>query len=120
MGQGQDSEQNASRGLVGTSAICFLPFGKVVGVRGGPVPQGVGDLASPNCICFPTRMSVRPVLSKAKVAQGALRIEIRDGSRKGSALGGTNGRLAALNVTVIISVPQGRVRDEDRQALLRV
>ncbi|WP_435271172.1 hypothetical protein [Streptomyces sp. 1222.5] len=70
-------------------------------------------------------MSVRPVLSKAKVerletAQGALRIEIRDGSRKGSALGGTNGRLAALNVTVIISVPQGRVRDEDRQALLRV
>ncbi|MGW5768806.1 hypothetical protein ACWEVY_06630 [Streptomyces longwoodensis] len=74
------------------------------------------------------------MLSKAEVerlgsAQGASRIEIRIGSHKVSALRGRNGRLASflrqaqeaygdINVTMIISVPRGRARDEDRQALL--
>ncbi|WP_079178336.1 hypothetical protein [Streptomyces mangrovisoli] len=137
-GQWQELEQNASRGFVDTSAICFLPFGNVIGLMQGSVSAPSHKALETwlnELHLFPdTRLVVRPVLSKAEVerlgtAQGASRIEIRIGSHKASALRGRNGRLASflrqaqeaygdINVTMIISVPRGRGRDADRQALL--
>lgn len=137
-GQWQELEQNAIRGFVDTSAICFLPFGNVVGLMQGsvsaPSHKGLETWLNELHLFPDTRLVVRPVLSKAEVerlgtAQGASRIEIRIGSHKVSALRGRNGRLASflrqaqeaygdINVTMIISVPRGRARDEDRQALL--
>ncbi len=137
-GEWQELEQNASRGFVDTSAICFLPFGNVVGIMPGsvsaPSHKRLEDWLNELHLFPDTRLAIRPVLSKAEVerlgtAHGASRIEIKIGNHKASALRGRSGRLASflrqaheaygdINVTMIISVPRGKARDEDRQALL--
>ncbi|WP_328674885.1 hypothetical protein [Streptomyces sp. NBC_00343] len=137
-GQWQELEQNASRGFVDTSAICFLPFGNVVGLMQGsvsaPTHKGLETWLNELHLFPDTRLAIRPVLSKAEIerlgtAHGATRIEIKIGNHKVAALRGRNGRLAHflrqaheaygdINVTMIISVPRGKARSEDRQALL--
>jgi hypothetical protein len=105
-GQWQELEQNAIRGFVDTSAVCFLPFGNVVGLMQGSVSAPSHKALETwlnELRLFPdTRLAVRPVLSKAEVerlgtAQGASRIEIRIGSHKASALRGRNGRPRLLS-----------------------
>ena len=137
-GEWRELEQNASRGFVDTSAICFLPFGNVVGIMQGsvsaPSHKGLENWLNELHLFPDTRLAIRPVLSKAEIerlgtAQGATRIEIKIGSHKASALRDRNGRLASflrqaqeaygdINVTMIISVPRGKGRYKDRQALL--
>ncbi|MEU0454233.1 hypothetical protein ABZ322_14685 [Streptomyces sp. NPDC006129] len=137
-GEWRELEQNASRGFVDTSAICFLPFANVVGLMPGsvsaPTHKGLETWLNELHLFPDTRLAIRPVLSKAEVerlgtAQGASRIEIKIGNHKTSALRERTGRLAKflrlaheaygdINVTMIISVPRGKGRDEDRQALL--
>ncbi|MEV4905679.1 hypothetical protein AB0N46_13620 [Streptomyces albidoflavus] len=136
-GEWRELEQNASRGFVDTSAVCFLPFGNVVGLMQGSVsaPGSRGLETWLNELhLFSDPLTVRPVLSRAEAerlgtAQGASRVEIKIGGHRASALRGRTGRLARflhlaynaygdINVTMVISVPRGKSRDEDRQALL--
>jgi hypothetical protein len=69
-------------------------------------------------------------IKRLKTAEGANRIEIRIGRSKTNALASKNGRLASflhaagevygdIDVTMIISVPRGKTRAEDRRELLR-
>lgn len=137
-GEWRELEQNASRGFVDTSAVCFLPFGNVVGLMQGsasaPSHKALETWVNELRLFPDPRFVVRPVLSKAEVerlatAQGASRIEIKIGNHKIAALGERTGRLAKflriaheaygdINVTMIISVPRGRALEEHRQALL--
>jgi hypothetical protein len=137
-GRWQELEQNASRGFVDTSAICFLPFGNVVGIMQGstsaPSHKSLETWLNELRFFPGDRFAVRPVLSKAEVerlatAQGAQRIEIKIGGHRIEALGERTGRLARflrvaheaygdIDVTMIISVPRGRALEEHRQALL--
>ena len=136
-GEWRELEQNASRGFVDTSAVCFLSFGNVVGIMQGsvsaPTHKGLETWLN-ELHLFPEPLVARPVLSKAEVerlgtAYGASRIEIKIGGHRTSALRSRTGRLARflrlaydaygdINVTMIISVPRGKTRDGDRQALL--
>lgn len=137
-GQWQELEQNASRGFVDTSAVCFLPFGNIVGLMPGsvsaPSHKGLETWLNELRLFPEARFTIRPVLSRAEVerlstAHGASRIEIKIGGHRISALGERNGRLARflrtahesygdIDVTMIISVPRGQARDAHRQALL--
>jgi hypothetical protein len=137
-GRWQELEQNASRGFVDTSAVCFLPFGNIVGLMAGsvsaPSHRGLETWLNELRLFPDARFAIRPVLSKAEVerlstAHGASRIEIKIGGHKIEALGERNGRLARflrtahesygdIDVTMIISVPRGQARHEHRQALL--
>lgn len=137
-GEWRELEQNASRGFVDTSAISFLPFGNVVGIMAGsvsaPTHRGLETWLNELHLFPDVQLTARPVLSKAEVerlgtAHGASRIEIKIGNHKVAALRGRTGRLAHflrlaheaygdINVTMIISVPRGKARADDRQALL--
>ncbi|WP_244943050.1 hypothetical protein [Streptomyces inhibens] len=137
-GEWRELEQNASRGFVDTSAICFLPFGNVVGIMQGsvsaPTHKSLETWLNELRLFPDVDLVVRPVLSKAEVerlaaAHGASRIEIKIGNHKVSALRDRVGRLAKflrvaheaygdISVTMIISVPRGKALAEHRQALL--
>ncbi|MGW5736364.1 MULTISPECIES: hypothetical protein [Streptomyces] len=137
-GEWHELEQNASRGFVDTSAIGLLSFGNVVGIMQGsvsaPTHKGLETWLNELHLFPGARLALRPVLSKAEVerlgsAEGASSIEIRIGNHKAAALRGRTGRLANflrlahdaygdINVTMIISVPRGKARAQDRQALL--
>jgi hypothetical protein len=137
-GDWHELELRAGEGYLDTSVMCFLPFGNVVAIM-------QGSLAAPShrslqtwlngLHFFPsTRLVVRPLVSRAQVeklrrAEGASRVEIRIGRSKIEALRDHHGRLARMlrtageeygdiDVTMIISIPRGRTRDEDRQRLL--
>jgi hypothetical protein len=137
-GEWRELENRAREGYVDSTVICFLPFGNVIGLM-------QGSTAAPSHRAlerwlnglkfFPnTTLVARPVVSRAEVqrlqtASGANRIEIRIGSSKVAALRDKTGRLAStlrrasedygdINVTMIISIPRGRARREDRERLL--
>lgn len=137
-GEWRELEMKAAEGYLETSVVCFLPFGNLVGVMKGATSapshkaletwlRGVkpfGDLP----------LVVRPLLSTSEIerlrtAEGASRVEIRIGRSKVGVLSNKTGRLATLlhrageaygdiDVTMIISIPRGNTRVEDRQALL--
>lgn len=137
-GEWRELEMKAAEGYLETSVICFLPFGNVVGMMKGAVSapshktlevwlrglKPFGDVP----------FVVRPLVSafeieRLQIAEGASRVEIRIGHSKIGALAKKKGRLASLlrragkaygdiDVTLIISIPRGNTRAEDRQALL--
>lgn len=137
-GEWHELEMKAAEGYLETSVVCFLPFGNVVGVMKGATSapshkaletwlrsaKPFGDLS----------LVVRPLVSASEIerlhaAEGASRVEIRIGRSKVGALANKRGRLASLlhrageaygdiDVTLIISIPRGNTRAEDRQELL--
>jgi hypothetical protein len=118
--------------------MSFLPFGNIVGIMQGstaaPTHRSLESWINGLHLFPETDIVVRPLVSRAEVdrlrtAQGASKIEIRIGSSKIAALRERRGRLASflrvasqqygdINVTLIISVPPGHARAEDRRALL--
>lgn len=137
-GEWSEVENSASQGFLDTSVVCFLEFGNIVAVMQGAVSAPTHKSLETwlnEIRPFPDyRLAVRPVLSRAEVerlqtASGASRIEVRIGSHKVAALKEKDGRLARflrntsaeygdINVTMIISVPRGKAREEDRHKLL--
>lgn len=137
-GEWRELEENASRGYLDTSAICFLPFGNVIGVMQGstsaPTHKSLEVWINSLSIFPEARCAIRPVLSKAEIerlatARGASRVEIKIGSQAMSALRKRTGRLARflnlasdaygnISVTMIISIPKGKALDEHREMLL--
>jgi hypothetical protein len=137
-GEWRELEMKAAEGYLETSVVCFLPFGNLVGMmKGAPSAPShkaletwlrdvkpFGDLS----------LVVRPLVSASEIerlqtAEGASRVEIRIGRSKVGALANKTGRLASLlhrageaygdiDVTMIISIPRGNTRAEDREALL--
>jgi hypothetical protein len=133
----QELEARAGEGILDTSVMCFLSFGNVVAIMQGSqaAPSHKSLQTWLNGLhFFSSRLVVRPLLSRAEVerlrtAQGASRAEIRIGRSKIAALRDHRGRLAQflrlasdeygdIDVTMIISIPRGRARDEDRRKLL--
>ncbi|MFJ4090171.1 hypothetical protein ACIPYS_01200 [Kitasatospora sp. NPDC089913] len=137
-GEWHELEQNASQGFLDTSAICFLPFGNIIGLMQGatsaPTHKALEQWLNELKLFPGVNLAIRPVMSHAEIdklksAHGASKIEVRIGSSRISALSNKTGRLASflklanesygdIKVTMIISVPRGRGRGEDRQALL--
>lgn len=137
-GEWRELESRASEGYLDTSVICFLSYGNVIGLMQGsasaPTHRSLQTWFNGLKLFPDTPLAVRPVMSRAEVeklkrASGASKIEIRIGSSKMSALADKSGRLASflhrasleygdVDVTVIISVPRGKARDEDRELLL--
>jgi hypothetical protein len=134
----RELESRAREGFLDTSVMCFLPFGNIVGIMQGatsaPTHKSL-EVWLNGMKLFPSmRVAVRPVISRAEVerlktASGASKIEIRIGSSRTAALQDKSGRLASIlrraseeygdiNVTIVISVPRGSTRNEDRQRLL--
>ena len=137
-GEWYELEQSASRGYLETSAICFLPFGNVVGMMHGsasaPTHKSLETWLN-SLHLFPGKdLAVRPVLTKAEVerlqtARGVSRVEVKIGSHKMATLRGKTGRLANflrsanetygdIDVTMIISVPKGKALMKHREMLL--
>jgi hypothetical protein len=137
-GEWRELESKATEGYLDTTALCFLPYGNVVGMMQGSTsaPSHKSLQTWLNGLKFFPEMQliVRPVVSRAEVerlrsARGASKIEIRIGSSKMAALEDRTGRLASflrrasldygdVDVTVIISVPRGRAHSDDRERLL--
>lgn len=136
-GEWRELESRASEGYLETSAMSFTGFGNVVGIMQGstssPTHKSLeGWLNELKILTNP--VGVRPLVSQAEVerlqqADAASRVEIRIGSHKVAALAERDGRLARffrtatadygdINVTLTISVPRGKGRDEDRRKLL--
>ncbi|NAS22386.1 hypothetical protein GT755_11905 [Herbidospora sp. NEAU-GS84] len=137
-GEWRELESKASEGYLETSVICFLPFGNIVGIMQGstsaPSHKALESWLNAMKVFGQADLTVRALISPAQIdrlrkAEGANKIEIRMGARKIDALNDRNGRLAGflkrarqdygdINVTLIISVPKGKGRSEDRQGLL--
>jgi hypothetical protein len=137
-GEWRELESRASEGYLDTSVICFLPYGNVIGLMQGsasaPTHRSLQTWLNGLKLFPDMQLVARPLMSRAEVeklrrASGASKIEIRIGSSKMSALADKSGRLASflhrasleygdVDVTVIISVPRGKARDEDRELLL--
>ncbi len=137
-GEWRELELKAGEGYLDTSVMCFLSFGNIVAIMQGSqsAPSHRSLQTWLNGLHFfpTTRLVGPPLVSRAQVemlrrADGASRIEIRIGRSKVKALRDHHGRLARIlrlaseeygdiDVTMIISVPRGRTRDEDRQELL--
>jgi hypothetical protein len=135
----RELESRAREGFLDTSVICFLSFGNIIGVMQGstssPTHKSLETWLNGLKVFPDSGLIVRPVMSAAEVerlrtAEGASRIEIRIGGARADNLREKRGRLATflrsasmqygdINVTVIISVPKGRARREDRRRLLR-
>lgn len=138
-GEWRELEDRAVEGYLETSAVCFLPFGNIIGIIRGsnsaPTHKDVERWLNELKPFTGTSLVVRALMSQSEVerlrtADGASRVEIRIGSHKLSALQDRRGRLARvlrmageeygdIDVTVIISVPRGKARTEDRRALLQ-
>jgi hypothetical protein len=137
-GDWRELEAHAGEGILDTSVMCFLSFGNVVAIMQGSqaAPSHKSLEAWLNGLHFfpATRLVVRPLVSRAQVerlrtAQGASRAEIRIGRSRIAALRNHHGRLARflrvasdeygdIDVTMVISIPRGKARDEDRRRLL--
>ncbi len=137
-GEWSEIEKSASQGYLDTSVISFLPYGNIIGMMQGATaaPSHKSLEVWLNAVkIFPNeQLVVRPLLSQAEInrlqgASGASRVEIRIGSSKAEALREKTGRLARflrmagreygdINVTMIISIPKGKTRREDRERLL--
>jgi hypothetical protein len=137
-GEWRELEDRAREGYVDSTVISFLPFGNVIGLMQGsaaaPSHKSLERWINGLKLFSGTTIVARPVVSRAEVqrlrtASGANRVEIRIGSSKIAALGDRSGRLASMfrrasedygdiNVTMIISVPRGNARQEDRERLL--
>ncbi len=138
-GEVTELESAAGQGYLDTTALAFMPYGNVVGLMQGAVSSPThksleGWLNGLKLFGKGPSLVVRPLLSKAEVerlqqADGASKIEIRIGSHKIAALNERQGRLASMlkrasadygdiRVTLTISVPRGKTRDEDRRKLL--
>ncbi|WP_202966128.1 DUF6731 family protein [Streptomonospora alba] len=137
-GEWKELESKASEGYLDTSVISFLSYGNIVGIMQGatssPTHKSLEKWINGIKVFERTNVVVRPLVSQAQVdslrqASGANRIEIRIGASKSEALSKKNGRLANMlkkaredygdiSVTLIISVPRGKSRTEDRQRLL--
>jgi hypothetical protein len=137
-GEWHELEERAREDFLDSTVISFLPFGNVMGLMQGstsaPTHKSVETWLNGLKFYPDSTLVVRPVVSRAEVqrlrsASGASRIEIRVGSSKLAALEDQSGRLASMlrrasedygniNVTLIISVPRGRARQEDRERLL--
>ncbi|MGH8963766.1 MAG: hypothetical protein ACRDXB_00290 [Actinomycetes bacterium] len=133
----EDLESGASQGFLETTAMCFTGFGNVLGMMQGST-SAPSHKSLQNWInglkLFEERIVVRPLLSRAEIerlqtAEGASRVEIRLGSSQSAALAQKQGRLARflrhareeygdIRVTMVISIPRGKGRSEDRQKLL--
>ena len=137
-GRLEELESAASQGYLDTSAVSFLPYGNVVSIMRGstsaPTHKSLEGWLNHLGLFSGPPLVVRPLMRPAEVerlrtASGASRIEVRIGANRAAALQGHEGRLAKflrrahddfgdLRVTVTISVPPGRTRDEDREDLL--
>ena len=137
-GEWKQLEARAAEGFLETSVICFLPYGNVIGIMRGstsaPTNKSLEVWLNELKPFTGTSLIVRPLMSHSEVerlrtAEGASRVEIRIGSSKLSALRQRTGRLARIlriageeygdiEVTMTITVPRGKTRFEDRQALL--
>lgn len=137
-GEWRELESKATEGYLDTSAVCFLPYGNVIGLMQGstsaPTHKSLQTWLNGLKFFPDMELVVRPVMSRAEVerlrtANGASKVEIRIGSSKMAALQDRSGRLASflrrasldygdVDVTVIISVPRGKARSEDRERLL--
>lgn len=137
-GEWRELENRAREGYVDSTVISFLSFGNVIrlmqGSTAAPSHKSLERWLNGLKFFSGMTLAVRPVVSRAEVqrlqtASGASRIEIRIGSSKVSALRDRTGRLASMlrrasqdygdiNVTMIISIPRGRARQEDRERLL--
>lgn len=137
-GEWHELEAAAGEGYLDTSVMCFLTFGNIVAIMQGsqaaPSHRSLQTWLNGLHVFGDTRLVVRPLVSRAEVerlrtAEGATRAEIRIGRSQVEALRDHQGRLARMlrlasdeygdiDVTMIISVPRGRGRDEDRQRLL--
>jgi hypothetical protein len=138
-GEWHELEGAAREGFLDSTVISFLPFGNVIGLMQGstsaPTHKSLETWLNGLHFFPDSTLVVRPVVSRGEVqrlrsASGASRIEIRIGSSRLAALEDQSGRLASMlrrasedygdiNVTVIISVPRGRARQEDRERLLQ-
>jgi hypothetical protein len=137
-GELRELELAAGEGFLDTSVVCFLSFGNIIAIMQGsqsaPTHRSLQTWLN-GLQFFPgTRLVVRPLVSRAQVeklrtAEGATRAEIRIGRSQAEALRDRQGRLARMlriasdeygdiNVTMIISVPRGKGRREDRERLL--
>lgn len=137
-GEWRELENKAREGYVDSTVISFLPFGNVIGLMQGstaaPSHRALERWLNGRKFFNGLTLVARPVVSRAEVqrlstASGANKVEIRIGSSKVAALAEKHGRLASMfrrasedygdiNVTMIISVPRGRGRQEDRERLL--
>jgi hypothetical protein len=137
-GKVEELESAASQGYLDTSAVTFLPYGNVVSIMRGstsaPTHKSLEGWLNHLQFFSGPPLAIRPLMGSAEVerlktAQGASRIEIRIGAHKAAALDGREGRLAGflhrayqdfgdLRITLTISVPAGKARDQDRADLL--
>ena len=136
-GEWHELEAAAGEGYLDTSVMCFLSFGNIVAIMQGslsaPTHRSLATWLNGLHLFGNTRLVVRPVVSRAQVerlrtAEGA--IELRSACRsQAEALQDHQGQLARMlrlasdeygdiNVTMIISVPRGKGREEDRRRLL--
>ncbi|GAA2755892.1 hypothetical protein GCM10009872_12520 [Actinopolymorpha rutila] len=136
-GDWRELESRAHEGYLETSVFCFVPYGNVVGVmqgsRSAPTHKSLEGWLN-HLRVFPEEIVVRPLLSRAQIeklrtAQGANKVEIRIGSDRVGMLRNKQGRLSQflhqaqesygdISVTMVISIPRGKARDEDREKLL--
>ncbi|GAA4874423.1 hypothetical protein ACFQ34_32845 [Pseudonocardia benzenivorans] len=137
-GEWRELEMKAAEGYLESSVVCFLPYGNLVAImRGSTSAPSHKSLETwlRGLKPFGERLLVvRPLLSMSEIerlqtAEGASRVEIRIGRSKAGALAMKTGRLATflhrageaygdIDVTMIISIPRGNTRHEDRQELL--
>jgi hypothetical protein len=131
-------EQRANEGYLDTSAICFLPYGNLVGMmEGSPSAPSHKSLEAwlreikPFDDSFPV---VRPVmvhaaLERLRQATGITTVEIRLGQSRSAVLAEKQGRLARhlralsedygdIRVQLRLSVPRGKANNQDRMDLL--
>lgn len=137
-GEFHELESRADQGYLETTVMAFLSFGNVVGLMQGstsaPTHKSL-EIWLNGLKLFPdTSLAVRPLMTRAeterlRTADGASKVEIRLAGNAISALGDRQGRLARalrlagteygdIKVTIIISVPRGGGRSEDRRRLL--
>jgi hypothetical protein len=94
-GEWRELESKATEGYLDTSAVCFLPYGNVIGLMQGstsaPTHKSLQTWLNGLKFFPDMELVIRPVMSRAEVerlrtANGASKVEIRIGSSKMAAL----------------------------------